>query len=135
MTIFKATDSKKKPVGNKDNAKKENFTTFTSNASEAINDKYKATSRCLGKGSFGKVYQFKSKDPKSTQNYAVKLILKELLPERELDTLREEINLLSSMDHENIANYIESFEDDKYLFIVMEDIEGAVELRHYINKN
>jgi serine/threonine protein kinase len=69
-----------------------------------------------------------------TSKFAVKIVLKELIPERELAVMREEIAILSSLDHPNVVNYIESFEDQKYLYIVMENVEGANELRSFVDQ-
>ena len=40
--------------------------------------------------------------------------------------------MLSSLDHENIVNYVESYEDNRYLYIVMEYVEEATDLEHVI---
>jgi serine/threonine protein kinase len=66
--------------------------------------------------------------------FAVKIVLKELLPTSELAIIREEIAILSSLDHPNVVNYIESYEDTRYLYIIMENVEGALELKSFINK-
>lgn len=38
--------------------------------------------------------------------------------------LREELDTLCELDHPYITTYVESFEDQKYLYIVMEYCEG-----------
>lgn len=52
-------------------------------------------------------------------------MIKELMREMDLEIIKQEIAILSEMDHPNIVKYIESYEDDKYLYIVMEYVEGA----------
>ena len=51
-----------------------------------------------------------------------------------MELIREEIAVLSSLDHENIVNYVESYEDNRYLYIVMEYVEEATDLE-YVIKN
>jgi calcium-dependent protein kinase len=94
--------------------------------------KYKSTDVCLGKGSFGHVFLFKSLD--GVQKFAVKIMVKELIPEKELKVVKEEIVILSKMEHPHIINYFESYEDTRYLFIVMEYAEEAIELKSMITK-
>ena len=45
----------------------------------------------------------------------------------------EEVAILAMLDHSNIVKYIESYEDDTNLFIVMEYLEEATELQKLIN--
>ena len=62
------------------------------------------------------------------------MILKEDFNEEQLGFLKAEIKILSFMDHPYIVNYKECFEDERYLFIVMECIEEAQELHVCIMK-
>jgi serine/threonine protein kinase len=57
---------------------------------------------------------------------------KDLLDQVQQDIIRDEISILSQLDHDNIINHIESFEDDRYLYIVMESMTDAKELAHLI---
>ena len=36
----------------------------------------------------------------------------------------EEINILSTLDHPNIVSYLETYDDKKYIYLVMEYIQG-----------
>ena len=38
------------------------------------------------------------------------------------EQVREELKVLCDLDHSYVVQYIESFEDEKYLYIVMEYI-------------
>ena len=38
--------------------------------------------------------------------------------------LREEINILYKLDHPNIVNYFETYDDKKFLYLVMEYVKG-----------
>ena len=51
-----------------------------------------------------------------------------------LDLVREEIAVLSVLDHPNIVKYVESYEDKRYMYIVMEYVEDATDLL-YLLKN
>ena len=102
-----------------------------SDASTAIREKYKATNTMLGEGAFGQVFLFEARDDPE-QKFAVKIMLKQWLRQQQLELIREEIAVLSSLDHENIVNYVESYEDNRYLYIVMEYIEEATDLEHVI---
>ena len=55
-------------------------------------------------------------------------MLKQWLRQSQLELIREEIVVLSSLDHENIVNYVESYEDNRYMYIVMEYLQKATEL-------
>ena len=74
---------------------------------------------CLGEGSFGAVYLFKSRQ-NPTLEYAVKIMIKSALDPAVLQLAREEISILSMFDHPNIVKYVESYEDNRYMYIVME---------------
>ena len=100
----------------------------SSNATTAIRESYRATNQVLGEGAYGKVFLFKSKAVGDDKNYAVKVLLKELMPERAVEMIREEISVLSMMDHPNIIKYVESFEDQRYMYIVTEYVESSRDL-------
>lgn len=38
--------------------------------------------------------------------------------------MKEEIEIMTNLDHPNVVKYIESFEDEKYIHIVMEYCKG-----------
>ena len=59
-------------------------------------------------------------------------MLKENLKQSQLDLIREEISILSILDHPNIVKYVESYEDKRYMYIVMEYVEDATDLEHVI---
>ena len=99
-----------------------------SNATAAIRESYIATNQVLGEGAYGKVFLFKSKAAGDDKYYAVKVLLKELMSERSVTMIREEISVLSMMDHPNIIKYVESFEDNRYMYIVTEYVESSCDL-------
>ena len=42
--------------------------------------------------------------------------------------IRDEITVLSMMDHTNIIKYVESFEDNRYMYIVTEYVQNSRDL-------
>ena len=36
----------------------------------------------------------------------------------------EEVNILNTLDHPNIVNYFETYDDKKYIYLVMEYVKG-----------
>ena len=61
-----------------------------------------------GEGSFGKVYKGRRKG--SGQVVALKFITKKGKTEKELNNLRQEIDILKGLYHENIILLLDSFE-------------------------
>ncbi len=43
----------------------------------------------------------------------------------ELDFIRQEFQILSTLDHPNIVKHYETYEDPKYLYMVMEHCPGG----------
>ena len=41
-----------------------------------------------------------------------------------LDNVMDEINLLNRLDHPNIVNYFETYNDLKFIYLVMEFVDG-----------
>ena len=76
----------------------------------------------LGKGAFGYVVMFEDRENPELK-YAVKIMMKDELDGPALQLLRSEISILSVLEHDNVVGYVESFEDTRYLFIVMEYID------------
>ena len=42
-----------------------------------------------------------------------------------LDMVREEIEILQRLDHPNIVNYFETYDDTRYLYLIMEFVNGV----------
>lgn len=75
----------------------------------------------LGEGGFGTVKR--GKDQRTGAVSAVKTIKKDAVPE--VARLHEEIEIMRLLDHPNILRFRESFEDRKYLYLVLELCEGG----------
>lgn len=99
----------------------------------------------IGKGSFANV--FKAIHIGTNRVCAIKRIDKSCLlcePEnatdppkfdmREVEVIQREIRISKKADHPLIVHFYETFEDDDYLYIVMEYIEGE-SLLNYVNSN
>lgn len=79
--------------------------------------------KILGKGSFGLVRIISlKKEPE--KKFALKIIEKDKVKEK-VYLLEREITILRNMDHPNIINFYETYQDSKYLYIVMEYCHGG----------
>ena len=53
---------------------------------------------------------------------------KELLTKSQQSIVRDEIGILSLLDHANVVKYLESYEDPRYMYIIMESMSESIEL-------
>ena len=86
-----------------------------------VTEKYSVDKKILGEGHYGTVR--KCQDKESNQWYALKTIKKAKV--RRADYLRREIDLLLTVNHPNIINVVDVFEDDHNLQIVTELCTGG----------
>ena len=54
---------------------------------------------------------------------AIKVLDKHKLKEN-IDCIMEEVAILNKLDHPNIVKYFETYDDDKYTYLVMEYVSG-----------
>ena len=66
--------------------------------------------------------------------YAVKSISKSNLSQKSLKKLICEIQILAKLDHPNIVKYYETYDDDKYFYLVMELCEGGELFERIVSK-
>ena len=78
--------------------------------------------KVLGVGAFGKVFKTKNKHDESFQ-VAIKVLDKVKLKDN-IDCIMEEVAILNQLDHPNIVKYYETYNDQKYIYLVMELISG-----------
>ena len=78
----------------------------------------------LGKGSFGTVYLGTNKK-NSKQKMAIKAIDKKALSPQEIEEIHSEVQIIQSVDHANIVNYYETYEDKNFVFLCMELCTGG----------
>jgi len=80
--------------------------------------------RLIGQGAFGKVNI--GLNVLSGRIVAVKSFIKDELKNRDnMEKILYETNLMRKLNHPNITKILETFEDDKYIFIIMEYINGG----------
>ena len=80
-------------------------------------------SKVLGSGQFGKVYKTHSVNDES-HVVAIKVMNKHNLAEH-IEQIMEEVAILTKLDHPNIVSYYETYDDNKYLYLVMEFVDGV----------
>ena len=97
-----------------------NKETFILKSSEAMATKYLKIKE-ISNGTYSKVYSVQKKT--DFKLYCCKEILKSKV--KDLPKFRNEINILSKVDHPNIIRLYEIFEDDRYISLVMELCEGG----------
>lgn len=51
---------------------------------------------------------------------AIKVISKTSLDQAEIDAIHEEVEILQTLDHPNIVKYYETYDDVKFIYLVME---------------
>jgi len=90
---------------------------------DSFSKKYKAT-RTLGTGSFATVKICTLKTDKDVVR-AVKIMNLSTMKSDDLEALDVEIEILSSMDHPHIVHMYESFKCSKYVYLVMEIMQGG----------
>ena len=78
--------------------------------------------KVLGVGAFGRVFQTYNKHNTAHQ-VAIKVLDKQKLKDN-IDCIMEEVAILNQLDHPNIVKYYETYNDHKYIYLVMEMITG-----------
>merc|ERR1719427_1321221 len=82
------------------------------------------TVRIIGKGAFGEVRVVKKKD--DNEVYAMKTMLKkEMIDKNQVAHIKAERDVLSAADNPWLVKLLYSFQDDKYLYLVMEYCGGG----------
>ncbi|XWS08043.1 hypothetical protein CRYUN_Cryun41cG0043600 [Craigia yunnanensis] len=76
----------------------------------------------VGEGSFGKVH--KGRQKYTGQTVAMKFIMKHGKTEKDIHNLRQEIEILRKLKHENIIEMIDSFESQQEFCVVTEFAQG-----------
>ena len=80
--------------------------------------------KILGSGSFGKVFLGENKADTELK-VAIKVISKSNLSKEEIDSLHVEVSILQKVDHPSIVKYYETYEDEKFIYLVMELCPGG----------
>lgn len=88
----------------------------------------------LGTGGFGKVRLYRDKKCPDMK-FAIKTIKKNFINKHGIASIKREVEILRKLDHPNIVNYYETYEDDQYIHIMMEYIPGDNLLKMISNKS
>jgi len=80
------------------------------------------TTPVLGSGAFGRVFWTTNKFDTNFQ-VAIKVLDKNKLKDN-IASIMEEVAILNKLDHPNIVKYYETYDDAKYIYLVMEYISG-----------
>ena len=84
-----------------------------------IREKYIIHPKFLGTGAYGKVF-LGSNSANKSMKVAIKTISKKKLTEKAILEINDEIKILQTLDHPNIIRYHETFENEKFFYLVME---------------
>jgi protein kinase A len=80
--------------------------------------------RILGVGTFGKVWLVSHK--KTLVPYALKMLSKrEIIGHHQVEGVIREKNIMSSIDHPFVVNLINTFQDPKHLYMLIELVQGG----------
>ena len=63
-----------------------------------------------------------------TSLVAIKVLDKHKLADK-IDSIMNEVSILNNLDHPNIVKYFETYDDKKYLYLVMEFVKGKTLLK------
>ena len=77
----------------------------------------------LGNGNFGKVRLYRDRKQKDLL-FAIKTLKKESITKTHFELIKNEVNILSNLDHPNIVRYFGVYEDELYIHILMEYLKG-----------
>ncbi|CAL9218366.1 unnamed protein product [Arabidopsis halleri] len=78
----------------------------------------------VGEGSFGRVYKGRRKY--TGQTVAMKFIMKQGKSDKDIHSLRQEIEILRKLKHENIIEMLDSFENAREFCVVTEFAQGEL---------
>jgi len=82
------------------------------------------TIKIIGRGAFGEVRVVRKRD--DSEVYAMKTMLKkEMIDKKQVDHIKAERDLLSRADNPWLVRLVYSFQDNKYLYLVMEYCGGG----------
>lgn len=97
-----------------------------------MDELYNVTDNLLGTGAFGKVFLAENKSCPSLR-FAVKQMPKKTFGGW-IDDFKDVFETLKTLDHPWLLKYYEAYEDDEYLYIVMELFKGEQLLDFILSK-
>jgi calcium-dependent protein kinase len=107
------------------------------NEGKRIEDFLELQREQLGAGGYGVVCE--GKDKHTGSSYAVKLIPKKAGIDRE--KLDKEIRIMTKLDHPNVVKLFQTFQDSRYVYLVMEMCQGGelfdriIQEKHFTEKD
>eukprot|EP00924_Labyrinthula_sp_SR-Ha-C_P007206 maker-scaffold_8-snap-gene-12.55-mRNA-1 protein AED:0.01 eAED:0.01 QI:347/1/1/1/1/1/2/250/373 len=104
-------------------SRNKNSSKAKNSALDAFNKQYILTDKVLGAGSYAEVRL--GRDRKSNAVVAVKIIDKTELSEREKKGLHKEVDILKSLNHQNVVRFYDYFEEENVMYICMEYCSGG----------
>ena len=120
-----------KKEGNKDSPTNQNKRLSLPQKSHNLRQRYKFSGKVIGAGNFGKIMLAENKF--HGQQVAIKFISKESVRDQMHEIIRE-VQILQSLDHPNIVKYHETYEDEKYIYLIMEYCDGGELFEAIMNK-
>eukprot|EP00826_Nyctotherus_ovalis_P029609 TRINITY_DN2344_c0_g2_i1.p1 TRINITY_DN2344_c0_g2~~TRINITY_DN2344_c0_g2_i1.p1 ORF type:complete len:451 (+),score=103.28 TRINITY_DN2344_c0_g2_i1:187-1539(+) len=105
------------PLGRKPERKPSTASVLSSDLNSVTNQY--AFKELIGQGRFGRVFLAESAEGKQV---AIKIVSK---GDSSKSPLMEEVRILSEVDHPNIIRYLEHYESERYLYVVMEYCAGG----------
>lgn len=82
------------------------------------------TGKQIGAGNFGKVFEATlTADP--TCKVAIKVLDKKYMDDDDIRSLHFEIGIMETIDHPNIVKYLETYDDKRFLYLVMQKCDGG----------
>lgn len=128
-----AEDRVKAPTGRRISESLVSHTVILDSKTQADIHKHYTFKRVLGHGQFGTVREAISRRLENAQSVAIKSIPKAKIV-KEVHVLRRELEIIRLADHPNIVKHYETYEDDKYLHLVMELCTGGDILDRLLQK-
>jgi calcium-dependent protein kinase len=89
-----------------------------------LRKQYDIQRKPLGQGSYGQVFKATNRKDKDFI-VAIKVIEKTGLSKEEIDEIMNEVEMLKALDHPNIVKYYETYDDVKFLYLVMQYCPGG----------
>lgn len=108
---------------------KVNKSAFIEHTKGSLTSHYEVLKK-LGEGTFGKVYRIKSKS--NGEIRAMKQIPKTTITNQ--SQFEMEIEIMAKMDHPNIIKLYECIEDDRFVYLIMEECSGGELFERIIEK-
>jgi len=66
---------------------------------------------------------------------AIKVIDKSKLSLEDLESLKNEVLIMQTVDHPNIVKYFETYDDKKFIYLVMELCTGGELFQHIVRNS